>query len=399
MSENQSVLLLRDGALFWLEPGAEVARSVHSDEDRQALAQQLAKRGHGHVFAVPGADVRLLEIDIAKEERRHLDGSLPFMLEETLSEDIEELHFAKVPLGADRYSVAVVRKACMHSWKAALADLAENIDWIPEPLLLPWQAGEWTILLEGESALLRFGQGEGTRIERDLLPSLLSALGQTVEVQRVLVYGDNEEKDTAQVSACVSAPIEWRRGSLGTTLLLGGATASTVRLLQGEFAPRLPFDRWWQQWRMVAAVLLLAVVADGLTAWLDYRHLERENLALRTEMQGIYRRVNPRGAVSDIEKQLNGQLRALRGDGGNGSFLTLLAPLSDAFPKSGEMNLASLTYSQRSEEIRVNINAPSFDAVEALRTRLNTGGLVATMESSSRSGDRVRARLRMESQP
>ena len=59
------------------------------------------------------------------------------------------------------------------------------------------------------------------------------------------------------------------------------------------------------------------------------------------------------------------------------------------------MQLASLNYSQGSRELRINLLAPDFGAVEGLRAALTQDGLDATLENSSRSGDRVRARLRI----
>jgi type II secretory pathway component PulL len=49
--------------------------------------------------------------------------------------------------------------------------------------------------------------------------------------------------------------------------------------------------------------------------------------------------------------------------------------------------------------MRVNMLAPDFDAIERIRAGLAAAGLSATLESSSRSGERVRARLRIGGSP
>ena len=99
--------------------------------------------------------------------------------------------------------------------------------------------------------------------------------------------------------------------------------------------------------------------------------------------------------VVDPERQLQRQLASLRGGGGGVSFTGLLSPLATQLAAAGGMQLASLNYSQSGSELRINLLAPNFAAVEALRTALTGEGLDATLENSSRSGDGVRARLRL----
>ena len=140
----------------------------------------------------------------------------------------------------------------------------------------------------------------------------------------------------------------------------------------------------------------VALAIHLLSGWLQVQQLERENLALRGEIEAVYREVNPRGAVVDPERQLQRQLASLRGGGGGASFTGLLSPLAMQLAEAGGMQLASLNYSQSGNELRINLLAPNFAAVEALRTALTGEGLDATLENSSRSGDGVRARLRLE---
>lgn len=388
MSENQSLLRIRDGSLYWLEPGqGDVAVE---DDALERLRVALAQRNHQIVFAAPGEDVRLLEVSVTREERRHLDQALPFMLEEQLSEDIEGLHFARGKYHGNELQVAVVSEDCMGEWQAQLGDLPPMLPWIPEPLLLPWQNGEWTVVLDGDRALLRLGPGRGACIEFSHLPLLLSSLGGQAP-DRVVVYAPDDTQ--RPVFESWADRLEWRRGGLAEALLLGQRSEASLDLRQGAWAPRLPYEAWWRQWRPVAAVLLVGLVLHTGATWLDLRRLDRENLVLRGEVQALYRQVNPRGNVVDAERQLRRQIQALSGEAGDSSFTALLAPLGEAVSERRDTRLASLNYSQRSGELRVNLLAPDFDEVEALRQALIKAGLQAKLENTSRNRDRVRARL------
>ena len=58
-------------------------------------------------------------------------------------------------------------------------------------------------------------------------------------------------------------------------------------------------------------------------------------------------------------------------------------------------SIASINYNDKADEMRMNIIAEDYEAVEQVRSRINEAGLRAVMESSSAQGDRVRARLRV----
>lgn len=394
MSENLSVICFRDDALCWLN-GGETHDLSTDPEALHQLRQKLLLREHGTVFAAPGAEVRLLELTVTPQERKHLETSLPFMLEESLTDNIEDVHFARMPLSRDCFAVAMTHRLAMQHWQASLGELAGLVPWVPEPLILPWAQGEWTVVMEAQSSLLRYGRSAGTRVEHALLPMLLDNLAKEAMPERLIVYGQDEQADLALLEPLTELQIQWRRGGLGAALLLHDADEPVVNLLQGEFAPQLPYARWWNQWRKVAALFLVALSVHMLSGWLDLQRLERENLVLRQEIQSLYRQVNPRGAVVDAQKQLGRQLSSLRGSGGESTFTGLLAPLGVLFTPGSGLALASLNYSQRNAELRINLLADNFADVEALRQALEGAGYIAALESSSRSGDRVRARLRI----
>ncbi|MFK8040731.1 type II secretion system protein GspL [Congregibacter sp.] len=399
MSENLSVIYLRDGDLHWLDAGVTYALANEVSGAFERLCQSLGERDHGIVFAAPGSEVRLLELTVTPEEKKHLNASLPFMLEESLTDNIEDVHFARKAIDKEQYAIAMVDKSSMQLWEGQLEALLAPLPWIPEPLLLPWTNSEWTMVIEAETTVLRYGRNAGTRIENTLLPTLVSALLQEASPDRVIVYGDQESVDSVLLAPLQAVEVQWRTGGLPQALMLSDRSESALNLLQGEFAPQLPYARWWGQWRKIAALFFVALGIHLISGWLDLQRMERENLVLRTEIESIYRGVNPRGAIVDAEKQLRRQLDGLRGGTAGGSFTGLLAPVGASLSSQDETLLASLSYSQRNAELRLNLLAADFADVESLRGSLEQAGYSATLESSSRSGDRVRARLRVGERP
>ena len=325
--QNIAVIRRIDGILAWYPPGAsEGARLLDSESEQEALRSALRERRYTPVFAVPGDEARLMRLEIAAEERRHLAKSLPFMLEEALAADVSDLHFASYPLDKLDYAVAVCSLSDMESYREQLSHYPEIGLWVPEPLLLPWREGEWCLVLEGDSAIVRTGRCEGFSIEREMLPPLLqAALAQEQEPSAVVVYGKNQAADTELLPALLRDRVQWRDGDLYAAMLIADEPAHALNLRQGVYALRLPLERWWRHWRAAAALFGAALALHLLATYMDYRQLQKENVALRTAIQDSYRKAYPRGAVVDAEKQLRRQLDALSGSSQSTGFVNLVA--------------------------------------------------------------------------
>jgi general secretion pathway protein L len=410
--QNYSVIRLVRGRLAWYgaggvpsggavsgggSPVAEEPLWLDDDEARERLQATLAQPRSAPLFAAPGADVRLLQIALTPAEKKHIGKSLPFMLEEQVAEDIDELHFASAALDKLELGVAICSRERMDAWQALLEDFPGVRQWVPEQLLLPWREGEWSILLEGDEAVVRCARFGGFSVERELLPVMLSGLqAEQPEPAAIVVYGLEQAGDTALLPEALRGKVQWRRGNLGTAMMVAEQQPA-LNLLQGPYAARLPVSRWWREWRAVAVLFGVAFGLQLAAGYLDYLHLKRDNLALRGAVEASYRKAYPRGAIVDAETQLQRQLAALRGSGQTSGFVHLIEQVGEALEASPGTSVATINYnfSDRGGEMRMNIVAADFEAVERIRADINRAGLQAVMENSSAQGDRVRARLRV----
>ena len=396
IDRNWNALRLVDGRLAWYRPDSDGAPVFLDEGDhRERLLELLQSRQAPVCFAAPATAVRLQRLQIRAEEKKHLARSLPYMLEEQLAQDVDALHFALREIAPLDYGVGICELAHMEGWQSLLSELPVT-RWLPEPLLLPWREGEWCLLLERGQALLRTGLCEGAGLERELTGALLqSALATGTTPQALIVYGDDQDADTALVPAPLRDRVQWRRGNLASALLLADDLDQGLNLLQGAFAPRLPLGRWWQEWRRVAVLFGAAVALQLLATWADYSQLDRQNLALRGAIESSYRQANPRGAVVDPERQLARQLSDLRGGAQSSGFVGLVAQVGEVLAANPGTSIASLNYSQRAGEMRLNILASDYGAVERIREAIGATGLEASLENSSAQDDGVRARLRV----
>ena len=390
------VVRLIDGRLAWYPPGAsDGAKWLDQTAEQENLRSVISQRKLTPVFAVPGEDLRLLSLQIAAEERRHLARSLPFMLEEELSEDISSLHFASVPRDKLDYAVAICSREKMESYQTLLSQFPGVNQWLPEPLLLPWNPGEWCLVVEGERAIVRLGDSEGFAVELQMLNMMLEAVKlQAGAPETSVIYGRDQSAETALVPEELQAAVQWRQGDLYAAMMISEMPAQPLNLRQGEWAVRLPLERWWQQWRVAAILFGAAVAIHMLATWTDYRQLEQENLALRGAVQETYRQAFPRGAVVDAEKQLRRQLDSMTGSSQASGFVGLVAQVGDVVT-TADGSIVSINYNEKAGEIRLNLLAADYEAVERIRSGFVENGLQATLENSSAQDDRVRARMRV----
>jgi len=166
-----------------------------------------------------------------------------------------------------------------------------------------------------------------------------------------------------------------------------------VNLRQGSFAPPLPLAKWWGVWKTVAVAASVALSLQFVSDISQFQKLKTQNLELRSAIQDSYRKANPRGAVVDVEKQLDRQIAEFTGEEGVVAFTPRLVDVVTAtMAENGRVTSINYTAGQ----LRLNLTAQDFASVEQIRQALERAGLKATLETSSARGDEVRARLRVE---
>ena len=345
------------------------------------------------VLAVPADRVRMTQLTVKPEERRHLVQSLPYMLEEAVIDPVETLHFAHGFVDEDHCWVAVASRDDMDQWIGGLGKEQQSAI-VSEALLLPWQDGEICLVVEEAGVIIRYGPYQGARVEHDLVKTLLEALPE--QPTAVIVYGNDQGADGGLLPPELLDRMQWRQGDFSTAMMLTPAVPGEFNLRQAGYAPRLPLQRWWQFWRASVVALGIAIVLQVGSDGLQYQRLKSENTALRTAIQESFRKVNPRGAIVDAEKQLDRQLAEYAVGDAAIAFVPLLDELTQAIASAPDMAVSSINFSARAGEVRLDLSAPSYEAVEELRERLTSRNLPNELETSSQRNQRVRARVRVK---
>ena len=379
-TENPSVVIWQDNVPVLWRAGALEAEAI---SDETVLPQSV-------VIGLPSDDVRTAVLEVSADERKHLASSLPYMMEEQVADDVEDLHFVSAPIDEEAYLVAFTRKAQMSNWIEALPGAEELKLFSPEALCLPVNGNECCIVVQGREAVMRWSESQGARVDLTLLSVVLDSLPD--KPGSLVIYGTDRDAVMAHLSDEQASRVDWRQGGWGALLMLTQASPP-INLRQGAFAPRLPLGKWWNIWKTVAIAAGVAMALQFVADLAQYQTLKNHNLELRSAIQESYRKANPRGAVVDVEKQLNRQLSEFAGGDGVAAFTPRLVDVVTA-TLAHDGRVTSVNYS--AGQLRLNLTVDNFAAVERIRQQLEQSGLKATLETSNARGDEVRARLRVE---
>ena len=334
------------------------------------------------ILLVPGADVLITRVTLPTRNRAGITRALPYAVEDQLAEDVESLHFAR---GAqDREGalpVAVIRRQRLDQYLDTLAQLGiKPTNVLATPLLLPWEEDTWSILIEDDKALLRYGYDQGMELEPDCLLPIIERLLQEREDQlpRLRVwYGGDSEPDTSQLSltGCEIdvTPVPETGMALMASALADGAE---LDLLQGEYGKQGASLLTFKPWRYALALLLLSLLVQGGGMGYQYWQLVEEERTLAAEIEGLYRSTFPevRKVVRGTERrEASRRLEELRRQYGRGSdpFLALLYTTGEELRNEQTLKLVGLSF--KGGVLQLRLKGSDLSQFETFKQKLQQG--------------------------
>lgn len=394
MRETLFIRLGTTEQVSWLLDGDDAQPGTGALAEAAAVAA-----GRQVVVLVPGADVIFTHVAVPTRNRARMAAAVPYLLEEQLAADVDETHFALGERDAEgRVAVAVVSQACMSDWLARLAEAGLHANkLIPETLLLPYQAGEWSLLLEPQSATLRTGVQAGMAFdtanavfmmqhalaEREIKPAALWAwlAGGTTAAMIPDDPGVELISEVLDVS-----PLAF--------LVRRAHDPAVIDLLQGQYSRRERLGKVWRPWRPAAALLAVWVVLQFGIMFYHYRELRAEEGSLRDEVARIYLKTFPDAKrVVNARVQMEQRLAALRGGNGDaGGFVKLLAAVAAGL---GGVDIDHLSYKEG--EINLSLMISDLQALERLKNRLGSEThMTVEIQSATTRNNRVEARIQIK---
>lgn len=332
----------------------------------------------GLTLLLSAADVHLAEVEMTRQQARHLKKVLPFLLEESLLDSPDELLFVAGRGQGGRYPVAAVKQAALETlalffrdagWR--LEGMAVDADLLAShsPCLAP--AGEEWLLLHGQQALV-------------------------LDAASLELFFTQEGVAREQFT-------EFDRDSVWQPLLAAIGRGQFLDLLQRSWqlqgASQQQASGRWSHWRptlLVAAVLVLLIwLGAGVQTW-RYAAAERHWQAQSAQ---LFAQLFPQDrATAKLRAQFQSHLASLERGQGGGDFLSLMRVAGPvlAQQKQQGVNPERIQYDLRNGELLLDIDASSYQALQTLRSQLLAAHLKAEISVAKTQAKGVSARIKVE---
>ena len=389
-------LLIRLGsrhqdAVYWLVWSSVQQAVIASGQLSNAaqLSELTERAGHRSVIVlVPGSDVIFRALTLPGRLTSQTQQALPFMLEDEIASDVEQLHITVLTHQGQQVQIAAVEQEQMQRWLSWLADAGLTAQQLlPDVLALPQPAdGSWSMLQLGSQWLIRQSQWQGTVVDDNWLPIWMSSHEQ---LPRLHSYTPASEAVTAewQISLC----------ELPLQLFAEHLPSKQSNLLQGSYRTVAPWKKQWTRWRLPALLagfwLLLFVGNQSL----EYRTLSQQQQQLQQQMTTLYRQLFPaEKRVINPRVQLKQHLDALQKKPQSDSFLSQLALLAPLLQQTSGLELQQLQFDAGKQEFRLLISAKDFQTLEQFRGKAGVAFETETTNMQNQDGQ-VRGMLMVRS--
>ncbi len=402
MSERILVRKVEHNLWQWREANAEGAwvSDAFYTGDINLLKESVV--GRQVWLIVPGQEVVSQRVEVEIKDRKQLLKILPYEIEDTIIDAVEDLHFVYGAIEGDTIPVAYADA----EWLQACIDEIEEVGTEVQRcsvdyLQLPRPEGGWILLLENEMLIAHVDGGVGFAVEQSMAGAYLTALtAQQPAPSSLHLYGDNEASLMA-LHALVPAELtqneelELTEQEAGFWDLMSAAQPLAPDFRGGRLARRLPFDKLWQQFKypIIAAAAGFLIALGTASVGLNKAEAERKRIMATTD--AIYRQAVPEGTITDPLRQLRGMLGGGANQAKASNAVFLLTRVAPAITSLNEVSVRSFRYNHDSGQLQLNLEAKTFDTFETLRSKIAESGLSVEIRSANVYGDMHQAQLRV----
>ncbi len=347
------------------------------------------------VGVVPGGDVTCRQVAIPSRSRAKVVEALPFALEESLSEDIEHLHFALFNWTAGKdATVAIVARSRMDSWMDVCKEAGLKLDaLVPDYLLLPQHPQtRFSIAKTGADDMLLVRDSKTSGLVLDQA-SLTDWWGEVGDPNAAVAVND----DSIAQALITHGGVNINRWDMGTRLdewLALNATPSSANLLQSAYPPTREAEKRVPLWPAAAMVLLALCIKLGSDT-VEYFQLRAQERDLNQKIVQVLTTTFP-----DIKRVVNPRLQMERriaevksGYTGRGDFPILLGVVAKVLGSAGA-TLEDVNF--KDNTMVITCTTRNFAMLDQLRRAFDgVSGVKVELESSGAREKQVSAKFRL----
>jgi len=349
----------------------------------------------------------LESVNIPSKNRSKQLLAIPFAMEDSLAEDIEDTHFALGKSEEDAVPVIAIKRSLLQHTIDTFKQYDIHPDTITaDSVALIGTPDHWSILLDEDSALIKTSYSQAHSCDRENLCVILQALLDTQEeddqAQPELITYYFKEDDEQAETMLNDFDIKIERHSYknhSLEIFIQNLTEiPSLNLLQGDFTPVREGNLWLQPWKTAAAVAGVWLVLQLAYSSMQTSQLEQKNIALTKQIETEFKRALPTAKkISNMRKRVERKLSDLKSGGsgsGNSGFLQILSKVSPALSSNKKIQIKAAVY--RNNYIDVDLTAKSLQDIEKIKNELAAIPGIKTVLSTTVEKNSVKGRLRLE---
>ncbi|MFV0447418.1 MAG: type II secretion system protein GspL [Vibrio sp.] len=356
--------------LVWSSTQQEVIASGEVSGWQQLEQLRSYAEQRSTIVLLSASDVVLSQVEIPAGASRKIESMLPYLLEDDVAQDVDDMHFSIIQKSGNKVEVAGIDREFLQSCVDGLSAVGVVVKRVlPDVLCVPVQQGLTAVQL-GHEWLIRKGQAQGICVDSDWLP-LFSQSDWVKEGEDFLPL--TAFTPLPELSLAEGQNWQFTPSALVMQLLTEQALLSKINLLTGSFRVKSSSLKYWRIWRKtVYAAALFVVVLVGFNL-LQTQRFEQQAQTYRAESERIFRSVFPERekipTVSYLKRLMNDELNALQG-GGQGSLLEWMSQLPATLGTIQGMDLQSVKFDSNRAEMRLEATSKDFQSFEQARVKL-----------------------------
>ena len=355
------------------------------------LAQLTEKSSAREVVVfVPASDVAIKSLKVPGSSQRAIRLAAPYMLEETLAQDVEELCFTFNDTKHDEQGnncfVAALERKQLELWLQWLADAEIFCKLIiPDALALPFDNQNSSAVMLGEQVLIRLGEWQVMSFEANAWPIIAKYFTGTGESKNAIMAYSS----LSQVPADIN--VEYLPEELPLAILANNHSRK-FNLLQGEFQIKEKRSAASVNWLWVAGIACFALMINFTLKGAKLYSLSQQQSAIEADIIENYKAAFPetkRVKVSTVRSQLRQKLAEVGNSDESAGFLSLLVKLEPALASVPEIKPQTLKFDGKRQEVRMQTIAKDYQYFEKLKVALEKAGLTVNLGAQNNQGDQI----------
>ncbi|RXF02818.1 type II secretion system protein GspL [Pseudoalteromonas sp. PS5] len=363
---------------------------LEGSEQLSNLAEKAQTRNV--VLLLPATAVQLRTLELPAKWNRKLEQAIPFMLEEQVATDIDDLFVAigKPGMKGDVHTIDVA--ICDSEWLQGWFNICEDAGItvykaIPDALCLPLKEGMQSAVQLGAQWLFKHSDWQVGAAEINWVNDYLNIAGTEQVAHFSPATGFSND-------VVLSA----QQQEYDLPLAIFAKTLPTIdfNLRQGCFAAKKKQPQWWRDWRsglLAASVAVVSFIAIKGTQLYVVSHQAEQ---LEGQAVALYQQAFPNKIVRPhlLKKQIQNELNALSG-AEQGGLLELTNHFIAIYDEVEAFTPETLRYDKRRNELRIRARAKEFQVFGQVKSILEQRGVSVEQGALNNDGDFVVGEIRI----